>query len=162
MNGNVERIVNKVKEYVGVLKISPTIYGEYNEISETDDAIQLYMARPVGGFIISLMMYSMIELGVDKKLTVYEMRYNDEYDLRYSDFRDSLLMPVEFFRGLYFANIFGSSILYRNLLELRGKEYLAQLKTLLTIGGSCADNVECRRELIEFINSHTIEKGFVL
>ena len=162
MNDNVERLVNRVKEYSGVLKASSKLYGEYNEIIETDDAIQLYMAHPTGGIIISLMMYAMIELDIDKKLTVYEKRYDDEYDLRYSDFRDSILMPAEFFRGLYFANIFSSPILYRKLLELRGKEHLEQLKTLLSTNGSFVSNIECRRELIEFINSHTIEEDMLL
>ena len=120
------------------------------------------MAHPTGGIIISLMMYAMIELDIDKKLTVYEMRYDDEYDLRYSDFRDSILIQVEFFRGLYFANIFDSQILYRKLLELRGEKYMEQLKQLLSVGGSYINNVECRRVLIEFINSHTIEEDISL
>lgn len=162
MNDNVERLVNRVKEYSRVLKASSKLYGEYNEIIETDDAIQLYMAHPTGGIIISLMMYAMIELDIDKKLTVYEKRYDDEYDLRYSDFRDSILIQVEFFRGLYFANIFDSQILYRKLLELRGEKYLEQLKQLLSVGGSYINNVECRRVLIEFINSHTIEEDIEL
>lgn len=162
MNDNVERIMNRIKEYAEVLKSSPKIYGEYDKIIETDDAIQLHMTSPVGGIIIALTMYSMIELGVDKKLTVYEKRYNDEYDIRYADFRDSILMPIEFFRALYFANMFGSPILCRKLLELYGKEYLEQLKVLLTMGGSYINNMECRRELIEFINSRTIEEDVVL
>jgi hypothetical protein len=161
MNGNVERLINRIKEYAEVLKLSPKIYGEYDKIIETDDAIQLHMTSPAGGIITALMMYSMIELGVDKKLTVYEKRY-DEYDLRYADFRDSLLMPIAFFRALYFANIFSSPILYRKLLELRGKEYLEQLKVLLTVSGPYTNNVECRRELIEFIKSHTIEEEISL
>jgi hypothetical protein len=162
MNGNVERLENRIKEYAEVLKLSPKIYGKYDKIIETNDAIQLYMSRYFGGVIINMLMYAMIEFDVDKELTVYEKRYNDEYDLRYSDFRDSLLMPAWFFRGLYFANIFGSPILYRKLLELRGKEHMKQLKVLLTTGGSYINNVECRRELIEFINSHTIEEDVVL
>lgn len=159
---DIERIENRMKEYAEVLKASPKLYGEYDKIIETDDAIQLYMARSFGGIIIEMLMCAMIEFGVDKKLTVYEKRYNDEYALRYSDFRDSLIMPLKFFRGLYFANIFGSPILYRKLLELRGKEYQEQLKVLLTMGGSYINNVECRRELIEFIKSHTIEEDVVL
>ena len=163
MNGNVERLENRMKEYVEILNPSSKICGEYDKIVETDNAIQLYMSRSFGGIIIDMLMYAMIEFDVDKKLTVYEKKYNDEYDLRFSDFRDSLLMPVGFFRGLYFANIFSSPILYRKLLELRGKEYLEHLKVLLTTGGgSYINNVECRRELIEFINSHTIEEEFEL
>lgn len=162
MNDNIERLVNRVKDYVGILNVSPKIYGEYNEIIETDDAMQLYMAHHFGGIIIDMMMFAMMELGIDKKLTVYEMRSDDEYYLRYSDFRDSILMPAEFFRGLYFANVFGSPILYRNLLELRGEKYLEQLKTLLSDGGSYINNIECRRVLIEFINSHTIEEDISL
>lgn len=156
MNGNVERLMNRIKEYITIMKLSSNSCNEYKKIVETDDAIHLYITRRVWNINVAMMMYSMIELGIDKKLTVYEMIYNNEY-VRYSDFRDSLLMPVEFFRGLYFANVFSSPILYRNLLELRGEKYLEQLKTLLTVGGSYISNVECRRELINFIKSHTIE-----
>jgi hypothetical protein len=48
------------------------------------------------------------------------------------------------------------------LLELHGKENLEQLKVLLSKGGSFVNNIECRRELIEFINSHTIEEEISL
>ena len=162
MNDNVGRLVNRVKEYGGVLKSSPKIHGEYDEIIETDDAIHLYMTHRVWNISVAMMMYAMIELGVDKELKIYEEQDKSGYYLRYADFRDSLLMPFEFFRALYFANIFGSPILYRNLLELRGEKYLEQLKVLLTVSGSYTNNVECRRELIEFIKSHTIEEEILL
>ena len=157
MNGNAERLMNKIKEYSALLKLSPDSYNEYKKIIETDDEIHLYIACGVWNIVTAMMMHAMIELGVDKKLSVYEEQDEGGYELRFADFRDTILMPVEFLRALYFANLYGSPILYRNLLELYGEVYLKQLKQLLYVDGSYIDNIECNRELIEFINSHTIE-----
>ena len=163
MNGNTERLVNRIKEYITIMKLSSNSFNEYKKIAETDDAIHLYMTRRVWNINVAMMMYAMIELGIDKRLNIYEEQDKSGYYLRYADFRDSLLMPVEFFRALYFANIIGSPILFRNLLELRGEKYLEQLKVLLyKDGGLYINDIECRRELIEFIKSHTIEEEILL
>lgn len=173
MTDNIERLMNRIKEYVGLLKLKIPISNEYKKIIENDNTIHLFMTRSVWRTIgINMMVNAMIELGINKKLSVYEMQTTGRYNLRYIDYRNYYIStPLYFFKGLYFANIVGSPILYRNLLELRGEEYLEELKQLLSLDNPginnypyiesyqyINENIECRLELIEFINSHTIEE----
>jgi predicted PolB exonuclease-like 3'-5' exonuclease len=142
---------------------------------ETNDVIQLYVRSP-GLISIDFILYAMIELDIDKKLEVYEkvhhivsnyekstVEFNGSYyDLRYADYRDSIILKVYFFRALYFANFLNRPELYRKILEMGGKRHFDHVKMLLNDGGSYINSVECRRELIEFINSHTIKEDISL
>ena len=169
---DIKRIEDQIDAYS---KIFNRVIIDYNGMVETNDAIQLYVRAP-GLISIDFILYAMIELDIDKKLEVYEkvhhivsnyekstVEFNGSYyDLRYADYRDSIILKVYFFRALHYANFLNRPELYRKILEIGGKRHFDYVKMLLDVGGSYINSVECRRELIEFINSHTIKEDISL
>ena len=165
---NIERIKNLVEEYCKSFRNK--LIMRYDNTDETDDAIQLYVKSL--GVSVDFCLYAMIELNIDKKLEIYEkvlnMTSNYEkptvefngiyYDLRYADYRDSLITQMHFFRALYYANFLNRSELYRKILEIGGKNHFEKVKTLLDVGGLYIDNVGCRAELLDYINKHSCEE----
>ena len=167
---NIERIQNLIDEYCKSFR-DPAIMN-YDDAIETDETIQLYVKSP--GVVIDFFLYAMIELDINKILEVYEetlgvvshypgiFRFNGSnglnYHLRYADYRDSIIMEVYFFRALFYANSLNRPKLYRKLLEIGGERHFEQVKILLETGSLFTNNIECRAQLIDYINKHN-EKG---
>jgi hypothetical protein len=169
---NIKRIEDRIDEYS---KMFSRAIIDYYGMVETNDVIRLYVRSP-GLISIDFILYAMIELDINKRLELYEKVHHmtsnygkptvefdgSYYDLRYADYRDSIILKVYFFRALYFANFLNRPELYRKILEMGGKRHFDHVKMLLNDGGSYINSVECRRELIEFINSHTINEEISL
>lgn len=170
---NIERIKNRLNEYYKHTSFR-YITQSNDSMAETDDAIQLYVRSL--GVSVDLVLYAMIDLDINKRLTVYEkvldMAYNYEgltvefngshYDFRYADYRDSIILGVYFFRALYFANLLNRPELYRKILEIGGKDHFYHVKMLLDTGGSYINSVGCRTQLIDYINKHNNEEDIGL
>ena len=160
---NIKRIKDRIDEYSRIFGRIPI---DYDVIFETNDTIQLYV-RP-GLMDINFFLYAMIDLDIDKKLEVYKrvLHYckgiTVEYDLRYADYRDSIIMQLYFFRALYFANRLNRPELYRKILEMGGKRHFDHVKMLLNTGGSYINSVGCRTQLIDYINKHNNEEDISL
>ena len=101
---NIERIEDRIDEYS---KMFSRAIIDYDGIVETNDVIQLYVRSP-GLISIDFILYSMIELDINKRLELYEkvhhMTSNYEkptvefngspYDLRYADYHDSIILKI--------------------------------------------------------------------
>ena len=132
-------------------------------------AIKLY-TRHVSDAIVDFCLYAMIDLDIDKKLVIFveviNMTPNYErpivefnglyYDLRYADYRDSLITQLHFFRALGYANLFNRPELFRKILEFGGEKHFEKVKMLLNTDSK---TVECRAELIDYINKHSEKEG---
>ena len=169
---NIKRIEDRIDEYA---KMFSRAIIDYDGIVETNDVIQLYVRSP-GLISIDFILYSMIELDINKRLELYEkvhhMTSNYEkptvefngshYDLRYADYHDSIILKIYFFRALYFANLLNRPELYRKILEIGGKDHFDHVKMLLDTGGSYINSVGCRTQLIDYINKHNNEEDISL
>ena len=163
---DIERIKNRVDEYCKSFRNK--VIMRYDNIDETDDAIKLY-TRNVSDAIVDFCMYAMIDLNIDKRLVIFveviNMIPNYEgttvvfnglhYDFRYADYRDSLITQLHFFRALGYANLLNRPELFRKILEIGGKNHFEKVKMLLN---TCSKTVECRAELIDYINKHNTPK----
>ena len=170
---DIERIKNRVNEYCKSFRNK--VIMRYDNIVETDDVIQLYV-RLATATAVEFFLYAMIDLDIDKKLEVYEeinimipncegpiIEFNEVYyDLRYPIYRDSIIKAANFLRALYYANFLNRPGLYRKILEMGGECNFDEVKTLLLHGDSYINNVECRTQLIDYINKHDIEVSVAL
>jgi hypothetical protein len=166
MTDNVKRILEMVEMYISNIndQIKKCILNKYDHIIETDDAIKLYVKRedPVQ---IDLFLYAIIELGINKKLELYE-EFNPQRDvcpdeilevgiqvrkyvLRYSNCIVSLKNRYMFLRAIFSAERFNSLNLFKKLLELGYITDADKLKMVL----QNISNVEFRVELINYINT---------
>lgn len=171
---DIKRIQNLIDEWGRSFR-DPAIMNCDSTI-ETDETIQLYVKSP--GVVIDFFLYAMIELDINKRLEVYEeasnvsshypgiFRFNGSnglnYHLRYADYRDSIIMEVYFFRALFYANSLNRPKLYRNLLEIGGERHFEHVKILLETGSLFTNNVECRAQLIDYINKHNEKEDIEL
>lgn len=166
---NIERIKNRVDEYCKSFRNKVIMH--YDNTDETDNAIKLYVREP-NSAAVDFCLYAMIDLNIDKRLEIYEevlnMTPNYErctvvfnglhYDFRYADYRDSLITETHFFRALYYINFLNRPELFRKILEIRGKNHFEKVKMFLHTRSSYIDNVECRAELIDYINKHSCDE----
>ena len=164
---NIERIKNRVNEYCK--SFHNKVIMRYDNMVETDDAIKIY-ARHISDAIVDFCMYAMIDLDIDKRLVIFvevinmtpnygriTVEFNGlYYDLRCDDYRDSLITQLHFFRALHYANFFNRPELFRKILEIGGKNHFEKVKMLLNTGSK---TVECRAELIDYINKNSEKEG---
>lgn len=168
---DIERIKNRVNEYCKSFRNKVII--RYDNIDETDMTIRLYV-KHVSDTAVNFCLYAMIDLDINKRLEIYEevfdMIFNYQgrpivefnglnYGFRYADYRDSIIMQVNFFQALYYANFLNRPELYRKILEIGGEKHFKKVKMLLNTGGLYINSVECRAELIDYINKHSEKEG---
>lgn len=166
MTDNIKRILEIVELYISNInnnQIKNCIH-KYDRIIETDDAIKLYVRRE-DAIQLDLFLYAIIELGIDKRLEIYEemMPIRDEYPdailefgiqvkmyvLRHHNCIDSLKSRYHFLRAIFSAERFNSLNLFKKLLELGYINDVDKLKMVL----QNISNVEFRIELINYINT---------
>ena len=166
MSDNVKRILEMIELYISNINNSQikNYIRKYDRIIETDDAIKLYVRRE-DAIQIDLFLYAIIELGINKRLELYEEMIpgRDEdpdailefgiqvkmYVLRYSNCINSLKSRYHFLRAIFSAERFNSLNLFKKLLEFGYINDADKLKVVL----QNISNVEFRVELINYINT---------